>query len=260
MKKCGIYAIENLVNGKLYIGSSVNVNKRKNEHFNKLRKGIHHSRHLQRAFNKYGEISFIFRVIEYVDETILREKEKEYILKLNSLNRDGGYNVTEATTNGCLKGENHPLYGKDRRALGHTIYWEGKRIPEEIKVKMRKPKSEQAKKNMSLNHADVSGENNPMYGKEFSKEHREKISKSLKVKMLGENNPMFGRKRTGQLAGHSKKVLQLTLKGEILQEFINITEASKTTGRQGNIYLNVVKVKGNQLAVSDGNILIKALN
>ncbi|MCU5330688.1 NUMOD3 domain-containing DNA-binding protein [Bacillus wiedmannii] len=95
---------------------------------------------------------------------------------------------------------------------------------------MRKPRSEEAKQNMSVNHADVNGENNPMYGKKFTEEHKKKISKSLIGKMVGIKNPMYGRKRSGENAGNRKKVLQLSLDGEILNEFINITEASKETG------------------------------
>lgn len=56
----GIYQILNIINGKRYIGSAVNFDRRWKEHRKLLRKNKHHSRHLQSAWNKYGEDSFKF--------------------------------------------------------------------------------------------------------------------------------------------------------------------------------------------------------
>ena len=61
--KSGIYKILNTINGKQYIGSAVNLNKRKTIHWSRLRKGNHPNLYLQNAWNKDGEISFEFRVI-----------------------------------------------------------------------------------------------------------------------------------------------------------------------------------------------------
>lgn len=58
------YKIENLLTGDLYIGSTNNFLKRQQYHKAALRKGIHHSIVLQRAWNKYGEEAFEFLVIE----------------------------------------------------------------------------------------------------------------------------------------------------------------------------------------------------
>ena len=49
-----IYSITNLINGKMYIGSTVNTNVRWLKHKRELLNGTHHSNKLQRAFNKYG--------------------------------------------------------------------------------------------------------------------------------------------------------------------------------------------------------------
>jgi group I intron endonuclease len=56
----GIYKIENIINGKLYIGSSVNIDKRIKRHKNDLIKNKHINCYLQREFNKYGIHSYIF--------------------------------------------------------------------------------------------------------------------------------------------------------------------------------------------------------
>ena len=53
--KAGIYCIESFINGKKYIGSSVDLSKRVFDgHIKSLEKGNHHNRHLQNHVNKYG--------------------------------------------------------------------------------------------------------------------------------------------------------------------------------------------------------------
>lgn len=60
-----IYKIENKVNGKIYIGSTVRpFYIRKYEHLSSLRDNIHYNSYLQRSFNKYGEDNFEFIIIE----------------------------------------------------------------------------------------------------------------------------------------------------------------------------------------------------
>ena len=57
----GIYEIVNTVNGKRYIGSARDVSKRFKKHRWDLKNGTHHSQILQRAVNKYGIDTFVFR-------------------------------------------------------------------------------------------------------------------------------------------------------------------------------------------------------
>ena len=60
----GVYAITCLPTGKQYIGSAAQSFRiRWNLHRSRLRRGIHHSRYLQRAWVKYGEDAFEFRVL-----------------------------------------------------------------------------------------------------------------------------------------------------------------------------------------------------
>ena len=51
---CGVYMIKNKVNGKLYIGSSVDIQKRWINHRIYLRNNKHHSFQLQQDWNEYG--------------------------------------------------------------------------------------------------------------------------------------------------------------------------------------------------------------
>ena len=59
----GIYEILNTVNGKRYIGQSVDIDRRWKEHRKTLRKGIARHAYLQAAWNKYGEAAFKFSIL-----------------------------------------------------------------------------------------------------------------------------------------------------------------------------------------------------
>ena len=92
LPRSGVYAIRNLVDGKVYIGSAQNLRHRKSQHFSDLRCGRHASRHLQRAFEKHGAAAFVFDVLEEcaVDELIAREQV--YIDAYSSATSAYGYN------------------------------------------------------------------------------------------------------------------------------------------------------------------------
>ncbi len=59
----GIYRIRNLITGRCYIGSSWNVRKRFGDHQRDLQNNRHHSRFLQRSWNKHGPDSFSFELL-----------------------------------------------------------------------------------------------------------------------------------------------------------------------------------------------------
>ena len=89
-----IYKITNILNGKVYIGKTHDLNKRILQHFSDLKKGKHHSRKLQRAVDKYGIDNFkiSFKEVEVLDEDALSLLEIQEIEKCDSYNN--GYNET----------------------------------------------------------------------------------------------------------------------------------------------------------------------
>lgn len=99
----GVYIIENLVNGKCYIGSSNNIEIRFRHHKKELRGKYHANGYLQRAWNKYKENSFSFRILEQCDLVNLRNIEQKYITKHMTFIRSLGYNLNEMTTGGPNK-------------------------------------------------------------------------------------------------------------------------------------------------------------
>lgn len=78
--KCaGVYMIKNILNSKTYIGSSSNIRRRLQTHINHLQKGRHANKHLLSAYNKYGQKSFVFCVLETcepIKDTILFLEQK----------------------------------------------------------------------------------------------------------------------------------------------------------------------------------------
>jgi group I intron endonuclease len=64
MSNSGIYQIRNTRNGKIYIGSTDNFNRRKSEHFSCLRNNKHSASKLQNSYNKTKDKSFfIFEIL-----------------------------------------------------------------------------------------------------------------------------------------------------------------------------------------------------
>lgn len=79
MKKTGIYKILNKINGKFYIGSSVDVDNRFYCHKSRLRNNNHWNVKLQRAYNKSNINDFIFTILENCDSEVLLKREQHYI-------------------------------------------------------------------------------------------------------------------------------------------------------------------------------------
>lgn len=101
--KGGIYMILNTYNNKCYIGSTNNFNRRKNEHFNALRNNKHHSQHLQKSFNKYGEDKFVFIILEKVTKEELTNREIFWVNFKKSLDSKYGYNIGIPQKNDLLE-------------------------------------------------------------------------------------------------------------------------------------------------------------
>ena len=95
-EKAGIYKITNFKDGKVYIGSSVNVDQRKQAHLYCLRNGTG-SPILQQDFINYGADLFTFETLEYCPKEQLRVRENHYIKYYESADKDKGYNVQKSS-------------------------------------------------------------------------------------------------------------------------------------------------------------------
>lgn len=91
---CGIYAIKNRFNDKVYIGSSINIPKRFCQHKSVLIHGKHHSDRLQKSWNKHGENGFDFVPLFICSKNLLNFYEERTIKGFDSSNPSKGYNLS----------------------------------------------------------------------------------------------------------------------------------------------------------------------
>lgn len=143
-----VYEIRNIVNNKIYIGSSEHFGDRKTAHLYWLKKGKHHSQYLQNAYNKYGKNNFIITPLEIInDKNELFVKEQYYIDT-----KKPEYNIVKEVL-APMRGRHHSEETKKKLSIankGHCSHIQ----TEEIKNKIRET----------------------LKGRTFSKETLEKIS------------------------------------------------------------------------------------
>lgn len=189
--KSGIYCITNHETGKFYIGQTVNLKKRKAEHFWRLRKGTHGNIHMQRAYDKNPN-KFSFRVIEFCDIEKLDEREIYFIEKLNAMEK--GYNMCEGGNS--TKGRKCSEETKKKISIANK----GRMTPEEIKKRTeyliaysksaaaREKRSERMKNTPSWNKGRKCPEwkrkqvSEKLKGRTISEEHKRKLSELYKGK------------------------------------------------------------------------------
>jgi hypothetical protein len=104
---------------------------------------------------------------------------------------------------------------------------------EETKAKIRKTKaqnpriaSEEENYQRSIR---MSGIGNPMYGNTHSEKSRELIRKS-KIGIVNSKLSEINKAKKGKELSYTKKILQISLKGENIKEYVSIAEAVRATG------------------------------
>lgn len=183
--KSGIYKIINVVNNKFYVGSAVNLRRRKARHFTELRNNRHNNRHLQAAWAKYGEQAFIFVVVEEVADTTKLLAAENVWLK-EHVGKDYCYNIGVDATAPMLgkSGELSPTWGRKRTPEELAAQnWRGRRHRKDSRDKIRmrllgKPRPAEVRAKIA---ASVSGERNPNYGKPRDPSFIEKVSRRVVV-------------------------------------------------------------------------------
>lgn len=194
MKQTGIYGIFNLINKKVYIGSSGNkrgLKARLTRHRNELNKNCHHNSHLQRSWNKYGSNNFEFKILEECQVDMLIIREQAWMDYYKSNNEKYGYN----------------LIGADRHI-----------VSEETREKMRQKMTGRTFSQESLDKMSKSAIGNQKFlGKHHSKETREKMSLVQKGKIVSDDckekqrKAHLGKRHTEE----SKRKMSIALTGKI---------------------------------------------
>lgn len=174
---CGIYKIENLINHKVYIGQSIDIERRFRNHINN-----EVSPHLKRAFEKYGIENFSFEIIKETKDLdyweifliqIYKATDKRY-----GYNSDFGGNARKVCSeehkqkiSKANMGRKFTKEHKEKLSLakkGKSSTFKGKKMSEESRRKLslshkgQKPHkwSEESKLKLALSK---SGENSPNF-------------------------------------------------------------------------------------------------
>jgi len=153
--KSGIYYIQNIHNKKMYVGSAVDIMSRWRVHKSHLRNNKHCNTYLQKTWNKYGEDSIQFGILEYVqDKNMLLEREQYWINHYHSFDNTKGYNLNPIAGN--MLGFHHSDKTKERLKIvgfskGHVPWNKGKKMKGEYKENflkaMRSEKVREARRN-----------------------------------------------------------------------------------------------------------------
>ena len=190
-KISGIYEIINRINRKIYYGSSNNIQCRFNQHKSLLKRQKHPNKHLQNAWNKYGENNFDFIIKEVVEKDKLQNVEQSY-LNICKLTPYKYYNIgydSECAMRGKTLSE------ETKHKIGMSVSKSRKGIkfsPEHIQNLKKSHNglkhSIKTKQKMSESHK---GEKAYQYGKKLSNEERKKLGNQTKFKFFhkeyGEN-------------------------------------------------------------------------
>jgi len=149
ISKTGVYRTRNVTNTKCYIGSAAGrgFDDRWNKHIRDLNNGSHHSAKLQSAWNKYGETSFSFEILEECSIEQCIEREQYYLdtllfasAKDNRFNKLG-YNIYRIA--GSPLGFKHSKASKEKMRLAHLgskNHNYGKPLNDATKQKMSGPR------------------------------------------------------------------------------------------------------------------------
>ena len=172
----GVYAIVNLTNEKLYVGSAArSFEYRWFKHRNDLRRGVHHSIHLQRAWDKSGESNFNFVVIETCSPEECLKREQYYLDLYQAANAEFGYNLCPiAGSNLGRKGYKHSqaaCEAKSIRQLGREVSEETRR-----KIGAGNAIALKGKPGHKVSEETKQAISRARKGKPLSQEHRQKLS------------------------------------------------------------------------------------
>jgi len=169
-----------------------------------LKRNVHHNKHLQHAWNRYGEEAFNFLILEKIEGTSKEVLQHEQTwLDLHRMNGEV-YNLVFHVTNttlGYKYTEEQRQEICNRLAKYHPT--RGKHFSEEAKQNMKKKR----------------GKEHPSYGKKRSKEYCKRLSEILTGRIFSEEHcrnisrakkgKKTGRKMT---AGHKKMLVTISSK------------------------------------------------
>lgn len=179
MRPYYIYAIENILDNKIYVGQTVHMYRRWTKHKSDSKRV---KLPLYFALNKYGVDNFIFYLLEVTTIDTVDDREKYWIAYYHSTDRNAGYNMDSG-------GQDNKIFSEEHRKKisiansGSANGMYGKNHSESVKQKIRLAKlgshaTEETKKKQSIAHQGT-----------LTPEFRAMLSAAVKDKRRGEDCP-----------------------------------------------------------------------
>lgn len=181
-KVSGVYKITCTANGKVYVGSAIDVKSRIRNHKSSLNCDRHHNSHLANAWRKYGAETFLFEIIEEIDDTArLIEREQWWIDRLDTVK--SGFNIRPRAES--CRGIKHSEQSKQNMSKAQKGL-KKKPLTEEHRQKISKAMSGIKCKPMTEEH--LANLSKARKGKRFTEEHKRKLSEARKGIVFSEEH------------------------------------------------------------------------
>lgn len=214
-KISGIYKITCLVDGRCYIGQSVNVFIRLKQHKSNLKSNRHENKYLQGLYNQFGANNFTYELIEECSIEELDEREKYWInffggkdSKMNCNFESGGHALKtmskELLARQSLSHKGQHSSPRTEFAKGIIPWNKGKKTPLEIRQKLSK--------------AHI--------GQKISEETKKKISETSKGLVVGKDRY------------NAKAICMYDQDMNLIKEFECIVQVLNFLGLKGSKHLN----------------------
>jgi group I intron endonuclease len=181
--KAGIYKLTCKINGKIYIGKSVNINRRMGN-YRRYDKSI--GIYFRSALLKHGWDSFEVEILEAFenfdkknekDNKFLIDMETSYIELFDSTNREIGYNLCK------FSNDSTGIKLSEETRLKMSIAQKGRKMSEETKEKISQSNKGKPKSKEHAAKCRLAG-----LGYKHSEESKEKIRQGNKGKKLSEEH------------------------------------------------------------------------
>jgi group I intron endonuclease len=234
---CGIYKITNNINGKVYIGQSICIERRWYQHkWDTDREDrLGYNSIIHKAFRKYGIENFSFEIIEECGQELLDEKERYWIEKLNTI-QPNGYNI-------LLGGQE--VRGKIWRCVdcGKIVYKESKRCVEcnnkhrVLISQSNRPEPLELAKMIKENGFEETGRQFSVSGNAIKKWCISYDIPSKKKELVEWYNSQIGVKESIKKPV-KRAVRQIDLKtGEVINSFNSLADAMRFLGKKKSSHI-----------------------
>lgn len=166
----GVYAVVNTESSKVYVGSTVNLEKRWSQHRTALRRGVHHNPHLQAAWEYYGATAFEYGILEYLEDPEELYLAEQFWVDIYQEENAGLYN-TATIGPAPMLGRSHT--SETKRKMG----WARRNVSEETRRRLARASTGNTRA-LGYKHTDEARRRMSRMRKPLSKEHRCQLSKA----------------------------------------------------------------------------------